>query len=651
MVNKEIFESYLCHFEKYINDIPVNESFKNKYIIDDFDSPAFYYYFPQLFSNNLEEDYVIKLSISGFLIYKAIIYNDVIIDNHHSDINKKNSLLIKSNIYYEEAIKLLSSIIDINDNFWKNWYFRKIELLKSIEFEKKFKNKSINLIEFEQLAKWKCAIGKLAIEGLLSKDIITNEEFKMMCLSHDYFSCALQILDDITDLKKDYISGQPNIAISTINSFLEETGNRNENLCIELIEKYFFVSKSAEKLYKIGINYLDKAEIEVSNLNLIYWNNLIQSYRSYFISSLTVINTYLKQINAKGIHSNKLIKINRKDGIRSIIESSISITNSYILNLQQLNGSWEEFVTSASVSDLWSTSFIINNLTSSYSKESKDKAIDFILKNGLNKWGYKIGYPYDSDSSNFAILALLNENKHTEIMFNNLFEFQNSDGGFGTYNNININALKLRMGADNNSDFTGWKASHMCVSAVTLKLLLKTKFKESKECNNLKIYLKNKINENGFTSYWWTSKLYTISMLIECLQYLEEGDFKMLLIDKIDEYLQINYIDPILSDTYGKSYYYTGLLLNAILKNNYFRIKYLNKINLTIINLIENQYTDGSWKETAALRIPPPVSFIDEKFEDYKIYEMGVGVRAPEFNRLFTSSIISKSFENYLSVI
>ncbi len=91
MVNKEIFEIYLNHFNKYINDIPVNESFKKEFIIDDFDSPAFYYYFPKLFSNELDEEFVIKLSISGFLIYKAIIYNDVIIDNHHSDINKKNS--------------------------------------------------------------------------------------------------------------------------------------------------------------------------------------------------------------------------------------------------------------------------------------------------------------------------------------------------------------------------------------------------------------------------------------------------------------------------------------------------------------------------------------------------------------------------------
>ena len=107
MVNKSIFEYNIEQFNNYVQNVPVDDKFKNIYFIDNFDSPAFYYYYPKLFSKqfSIKEKDVITLSIAGFFIYKAIIYNDVIIDNHHSDENKKKILLIKSNIYYEEGIK------------------------------------------------------------------------------------------------------------------------------------------------------------------------------------------------------------------------------------------------------------------------------------------------------------------------------------------------------------------------------------------------------------------------------------------------------------------------------------------------------------------------------------------------------------------
>lgn len=485
---------------------------------------------------------------------------------------------------------------------------------------------------------------------MYSIDSLDLNNYNAICISHDYFSKALQILDDISDIKKDFESGQPNIALSYLRQELKVQKINIDNQTGDTLEKYLYVTSIAVKLFNIGIAYLNKASDNVAQLNLEYWDTLLNSYKTHFITSSGIIATYIKQVQSTATQSNQLI-VKGNNITKQNIYKRLTLGNSYILNCQNENGSWEDFVTSASVSDIWTTAFILNNLTAEYSQTSKDKAFNFITENNATAWGYKVGYPYDADSSNFSILAHGKNKLQKKEMFTNLFEFQNEDGGFGTYNEKNIQLLKMRMGANEGMDFSGWTNSHMCVSSVTLNLLLKYGYHESEECIKLKAYLLNRINKYGIESYWWTSKAYTLSMLMECLPYLVNEPLSKTIYDSANMFMQKEFNTPIISDTYVQSPYYTGLILKSILLSENLFSDYEEKIMQSFKCLLKSQFKDGSWINTPSLRVPAPSEHFPENSTNYRIFEMGVGVRAPEYNRLFTTSTIIKALENLTNVI
>jgi hypothetical protein len=147
--------------------------------------------------------------------------------------------------------------------------------------------------------------------------------------------------------------------------------------------------------------------------------------------------------------------------------------------------------------------------------------------------------------------------------------------------------------------------------------------------------------ENKLKPYWWTSSIYMYYYLAKTYQIIGDGRKLNSIISSIKEMQNEN---GSFSDTYGESFFYTGLALEILLFEN---LEIPNPtITKTINFLISNQFNDGSWQNSHALQVPnsqdlTPISC------HFPIASFGMNVRAKEFNRLFTTASILKSLSIY----
>lgn len=205
-------EKVLRYIQEYINNIPINTTFKEQ-ILDFYfisNNPGYYIDYPFLFANAFEvEDEIIlfQLSTAGFLYYKSTILLDRILDSNTS-INKTLPLVT---ICQEECVKILSSIFHLHSEYWELWNKRKEEFFNAFIID--YKTHAIYSYEdYENLADWKSALGKLAIDALYLLSSRKDENiYKKALLAHKYFYCAFQAMDDILDFREDIDSKQFNI--------------------------------------------------------------------------------------------------------------------------------------------------------------------------------------------------------------------------------------------------------------------------------------------------------------------------------------------------------------------------------------------------------------------------------------------------------
>jgi hypothetical protein len=109
-------------------------------------------------------------------------------------------------------------------------------------------------------------------------------------------------------------------------------------------------------------------------------------------------------------------------------------------------------------------------------------------------------YINDTDSSNFALLGLGTASNNK---FNRLVRRQNDDGGFPTYTEREIKALRKFMRYPKENKYIGWTQSHLCVSAVTYYLLLYNKNDiEGNYIEKLEAFLVENLNSKDEIAYF-----------------------------------------------------------------------------------------------------------------------------------------------------
>jgi hypothetical protein len=218
-----------------------------------------------------------------------------------------------------------------------------------------------------------------------------------------------------------------------------------------------------------------------------------------------------------------------------------------------------------------------------------------------------------------------------------LLKFQNLNGGFSTYSKED--ELLTALNDKNISNVNGWLSVHDCVSAVSFYFLANYNLNNNYFIKTKK-YFDDK-NINNIISYWWTDEIYTYYYLAKTYHFL--GEFEKL--NQILSILKIKQnINGSFSDKYGENLFYTGLALEIMLLDH--RNEVIDLIEKTVVFLLNNQFTDGSWDNSCALHVPNSHDLIPSK-KHMPIASLGMNVRAKEFNRLFTTTTILQSLVIY----
>ncbi|NQX82312.1 MAG: hypothetical protein HRT66_10010 [Flavobacteriaceae bacterium] len=616
----------------YTSDI-IDEILDKEFISS---NPSYYLYYPYLFNEyfDIHDKKTLDLiSISGFLYYKSVILIDDIFDNKDSK-NNFNKFFI-ANICQEETVKIISSFFKIDSSFWDTWNIRKFEYAKAYKMDKTMKNiKSYD--EFEKLADYKSAFGKIGIDCLFH--LSTNKDkavYNDVLNSHKLFYTSFQITDDIADYMEDVENDQFNISKHEL---IKVLGDENiDNYSIKEQNKLMYFKGIASELYSKAIAYTDKA-ISIMNLGNYsketLWKNELYSLHNTCISNFLNITGFVETYKVKNKLSNK-IQVN--NNLKDSIDRSIK----YIIDSQDKQGSWNDIFNEAGVSNVWATSYIGYLLSESnvnISNKLLKKASNYLIqnKNSDALWGYNNMWIDDADSSSFALLNIKSD-VNINIYFNNWLKFQKKDGGFSTYKDENI--LLSSLNSSKIKNVKGWTQSHFCVSSVSYLVFVELELTNSDSFKFLRSYLISKLKSySNIISYWWAGEIYAIHYIL--LGAVKNKDTELvsiceIIVNKLVKKNEVNY-------------FFKGLMLHTLCLTDNLFIKHNSKVIEIAEQIINKQYTDGSWEEGFSLKIPHP-SVIDVNNKDiaWTKDSKGTNIMVSDYNRLFTTASCLTALKKY----
>ncbi|ELR73693.1 squalene-hopene cyclase [Fulvivirga imtechensis AK7] len=599
------------------------------------ENPVYYTYYPYLFSEqfNIHDKQTLDLlSLAGFLYFKSIVNIDVIFDSQEAQSPFQNYIL--ANICQEETVKLLSELFDSNHPFWKAWNKRKFEYVKAYQIDQESHNIR-TYEEFETLADFKCAFGKIAIDSLFFLSGCQNKaSYEKVLNSHKCFYAAFQILDDIADFKEDMENGQFNIVGFELRKQLTETEIKEST--IRDLKTKLYLNGTIRKLQDQALSYIEQAEKSVDMLNAEQWKFEMQKMRNTIISDQLNLDGFIKVFDTKNNLSGvKRSSVSPNEQINSALK--------FIINAQNKDGSWNDHFNEAGVSDTWATAFILSAFPKEYYEVYRshlDRASNFLLQamSNNNLWGYNSRWVADADSTTFAMLSqLCLGNGVAENSLHQWLEFQNSDGGFRTYLNKEIILASLNNDAMN--DVEGWLRSHFCVSATAYYYLCRAGIFND-HFFRLKDYLSDNLKHaEHHHSYWWTDFIYTLSFLIKGATLINDDEVLKLCNPILDRYVKTG-----LTGKSASNYFYMGVLLDCVFDSKIEKDEWKEPIQKLASTLLENQMEDGSWPGNYSLRIPHPgIKFPQDPSHRWMKSDRGTNIVVEDFHRLFTSVVCTAS--------
>lgn len=262
-------------FNEYIDYLEIDESLKDHLLNSKQGDYDFYLYYPFLFKNafsQINNEKLILLSISGYLYFLHLTILDEIFDA------KANNLIENievASFCQEESVKILSQLFGRESKFWNYWYKRKNSFYKAVIKEKRMHCKTEK--DYLYLSRTKSELGKCAIDALyVLNDCSNTDEYKNLLVSHDYFSEASQIVDDIQDMINDYVNSQNNWILEITKKSL-----KNKDIAINNIslKRELYSAGIALKYYKKADNLFGKSLNFGKLSNAISWCKMIENQK------------------------------------------------------------------------------------------------------------------------------------------------------------------------------------------------------------------------------------------------------------------------------------------------------------------------------------------------------------------------------------
>lgn len=295
------------------------------------------------------------------------------------------------------------------------------------------------------------------------------------------------------------------------------------------------------------------------------------------------------------------------------IDVVIKQATEFVLNSQDEDGMWYNFLTRHhGESADWVSSFTgLNLLGSGVNKERLELTASSILKRQRENGGFSYNHKIvpDADSTAFAIRFLSHFGYQNELDNARQFleEHQDNTGGFRTYQEL---AIREYVRIPPEMSVAGWCLS---IPDITASALLTSSENESA----VNFLLKTQQQDGRWSSYWWTSDVYSTVHSIEALSKTSHSKNIGKARDWVAQEENVQDVP-----------FYLALSIQALVGSE----KYQDIVKSRTEKLLSCQREDGSWNTEPILQFPSPSNV--EPWNDSNRWRED----AKDQNRIFTTS-------------
>jgi hypothetical protein len=606
----------------------------------------FYFCYASLFTDNKNE-FISRINLAGYFYYRYIIVTDRLKDKAN-DPEKTMVLKFLTDYYHDESIRLLTQIFKSSTQFWFFWARRKAEYLSTFQLNQKFLT-GLSELDFLSLSDNKSANGKVAIDSLFVRDIINKHEHETLLLSHKWFSCGCQYYDDVMDLKEDITNRQTNIALVELRRTMTPAEFLHGLEDPDKMQKLLHIRGVAAELLKKAISCFDEASDIVKSSSCSLWKQVIENRKREVIGVLRNVEFYIGALEKRT--SLPIGKIKLTGCLNEDIDKAISLGIDFIASKQEGNGVWRDCPVNTWLSGYWTTGFVLNSLADCNEKV-RDKidinqSINYMQQREGQGWPYVHGSIEDCNSTNFALLGLIANRQMVLKELIELMKYQQQDGGFASYNEAKV--LLTFLNDPKITTAKGWIQSHVCVSAGALLVLTKFPAQFQKQRQNLIRFLINNYRKNGdWESYWWTSSIYSTSLIIEAAQVISDNELDLVVGDAIRNMLQRQQENDLFADDFSnKHIFYSAMVLNALSSGSSILDYYQDQMAALSRAILKEQNSDGSWDSCYAMRIPGVDCISPKEVPGWRKSDLGENVIIEDINRIITTSSVIGALTRY----
>lgn len=211
---------------------------------------------------------------------------------------------------------------------------------------------------------------------------------------------------------------------------------------------------------------------------------------------------------------------------RVSLEEAIARAEAFLLDAQDANGAWRDFLLPAGLSDSWVTAYVAEALAgpgraAKSSITAARRAWSFLqgTESDSGGWSYNPQVPGDADSTLWGLRLAhsLGEDGSAAARSASAFldRHVQPDGGLATY--ADAGPIRAYTGLPASVPFDGWTQSHVCVSAAGASL--------PHHADRLAEYLLARQEEDGsWPAYFWFDREYATGEAVGALDRLSAAD-------------------------------------------------------------------------------------------------------------------------------
>ncbi|SHG64710.1 Squalene-hopene cyclase C-terminal domain-containing protein [Chryseolinea serpens] len=579
----------------------------------------------KLFSD-LPETELQRLAFINYSYFRGVLLIDSVADG---DSNSPGKAMFEAMALIEASLQELAWLIDADSAFWPKYNHSKTQYAQAVMLEKKISSQGppIDKSLFETIYEGKSATLAYnlidALDALGKTSHIERVNSLKLLLKHIHL--AYQFKDDIDDFKSDLAKSQYTYAIHLVNSSLQALGHQSGN---DFKYKYLFTSGIAQTLLQESTHHFHRALAIAQELDLNMFCSHIQSELHLCRAQVSEINALIYKTKVKLSKSSLPLLTKGASALDEQLKLSIEKATEYLFQNTTPNGQWEDFLTSAGLSNYWVTAYTYYHLIKHNIKVPFKPSLEGSFNDTLVS---------DGDTLTFTIAALaLHETENPSSQLKKHLDqwllFRQPDGGWATY--VDKAMLRSRLKLDDEISVAGWIRSKPCVTAAACCVL--GSFADlKKERIAAEQYLLACQHAEGFwESYWWTSDIYATSWAIQALNdrpgYTQQCEKALSWLTGTRNHEKGFWSDD---HTNLPNPFYTALAVQAILATK----KNLKDLVQSIQWLLQQQKVDGSWPSTRILAIPATNVLHRAEVKSWRNSSFGVNTLVDDHNRIFTT--------------